>query len=204
MMMHRWEAAPTCKHGELADVVEGAQPLASKRTKQVTNKYLCTLVEEHLQGGQQFTQQRPDLLCLVSVNTAGHSRAACSLPLRAQDVARTTAAESSCTCLLLEWNTAPAAHLPALVNRVVPKPRQVCRYQLHQGHCRLLCCCHQLSCLAVEVLPQHRPNLQQQIVRSAAQPVPVNRSERRQVSKELGCREWWLGVPTGRGGDGEW
>lgn len=74
--------------------MEGAQPLASKRTKQVTNKYLCTLVEEHLQGGQQFTQQGPDLL-YFTLSLSPHMAAP---PLQAQVVAHTTAAELSCTC----------------------------------------------------------------------------------------------------------
>ena len=45
---------PTCKHGQLVNVVEAPKSNATKRTKQIATKYLSTLVEEHL-----VTRRRP-------------------------------------------------------------------------------------------------------------------------------------------------
>jgi hypothetical protein len=39
---------PTCEHCELVNVMEVAQALTTKGPIQVTNKYLCALVEEQL------------------------------------------------------------------------------------------------------------------------------------------------------------
>jgi len=62
--------------------------------------------------------------------------------------------QAGCCCLL---HSQP--YLPSIVYGVIPEAWQVCCDELHQAHSRLLCCCHQLSCLALEVLLQGTANL---------------------------------------------